>query len=268
MLARFMILAAVLAPVAAQDSGFLRGTGRLDLSIGYSLDTYDRFWVGGSRVDNPPFGRVERHALNLRAEYGLADDLDLIGNVSAVRSTIDAVFDDETSLQDLITGIKWRARSWRLGPGSFNVLAAPSLKIPLADYEDDAVNAIGDGQVDLRLRGILQYHFDAGPFVAVESGYDVRFDDPPDEVPIGLTAGFTAGVATISAFFLRVDALGGYDIGQGPFPGVGEEYDRLGIATYWRLHGRVGVSVSWWTTLDGRNTGDVDGGALGVVVRF
>ncbi len=138
----------------------------------------------------------------------------------------------------------------------------------MTHYEDNAVNAVGDGQVDLRLRGIIQYAFDSGVFLALETGYDVRFDAPDDEIPIHLSAGFSSGPATLTGFYSHIESLGGDDIGEGPFPGVEEEYDRIGANLDWRLQEDCGLSASVWTTVDGKNTGDVDGISIGAVLRF
>jgi hypothetical protein len=92
------LLGAVYQAQGQGDSGFLRGKGRTNIALSYSLDSYDDFWIGHSKVESPPFGRVSRHHLNLYGAYGLT----------------------ETT----------------------------------CDYTEDAVTAIGDGQTDIRLRGV------------------------------------------------------------------------------------------------------------------
>ena len=254
--------------VGQGDTGFLRGKGNMDLAISFSLDTYDEFWIGNDRIHDPPFGRVDRYALNLYGAYGLTDDIDLVANASYVAVTTEHIFDDESDPQDLNAAIKWRFFSERLGEGTFNVLAFPSVKVPMSNYEDDNVNAIGDGQVDLRGHIILQQEFDCGAFLALDTGYDVRFQDPPDQFPINFSAGMTFDDFTVTAFYTLIDSLGGYDIGEGPFPGVEEDYDRLGLNFYLRITDHFGLTLAGWTTLDGKNTGDVDGFAVGTVIRL
>ncbi len=255
--------------VAQGDSGFLRGKGKLDVALSYGLDTYDEFWVGGDKISGAPFGRVTRHNVNVYAAYGLTDSIDLALNGSYVYASSEEIFEDEHGLQDLTTQLKWRFFSKKLGPGTLNLLAAPALQVPMSHYEDNAVTAIGDGSVDLGLRGIAQYVFDNGIFFALETGYDVRFDAAPDEYPLHLTAGATVfGKLTVTGFYSLIDSLGGYDIGQGPFPGVEEQYHRAGGVIYYRINETVGISGSAWTTFDGKNTGDVDGFSLGVVLKF
>ena len=264
------ILAIVSQPVRAQgDSGFLRGQGKLDLALTYAVDTYDRFWIGSDTVDDAPFGRVSRQTANIYGAYGLSDDMDLAFSASFVYVSTDEVFDSEKALQDFYAQLKWRVLAKGLESGRLNLLVAPAVKIPLTHYEDNAVPAVGDGQVDLRFRTILQFVFNSGSFLALETGYDFRLDEPPNEVPVHLTGGFTLiQRLTIAGFYSFTKSLGGYNIGEGDFPGVKEEYDRLGLNLYCRLDDRHGITFSAWTTLDGMNTGDVDGAALGIVLRY
>ena len=263
-------IAASAAPALAQgETGFLRGRGNLDLAVSYSLDSYDEFWVDERRVSAESLGRIDRHTISLYAAYGLTDDLDLISSASYVRATSTGVYDDNQDFQDMKLALKWRVGEWELGPGRFSILAAPGGQFPLSDYNSEAFTAIGDGEWALLGRGILHYQFDAGAFVSLETGFDYRDGLPANEVPVNLTAGFSLfDRLTLSGFYSHVESLGGFNVDQGPFPGNQEEYDRIGGGIYFRINDRFGVSASAWTTLDGKNTGDVDGFSIGTVLKF
>jgi hypothetical protein len=229
------------------DSGFLRGKGKLDLALTYAVDTYDKFWLGDTKIDNDDagFGRIYRQTGNIYGAYGLTDDIDLAVSASYVYASSEHIFPHENDFQDMGVQIKWRFVTCDIGPGKLNLLAAPAVKFPLSHYQDNAVTAIGDGNVDLRARGILQYVFDNGVFAAVESGYDFRFDSPPDEIPINVTVGFTLwNKLTISGFYSKIVSFGHSDIGEVPFPGVEEEYDRVGGGIYFRITEGFGITAN------------------------
>ncbi len=271
----FTLAAAVAAisgrAVAQGDNGFLRGTGRTDVAITYAMDSYDHFWVGDNKVKDPGVGEVTRESLNLYVAHGLREDLDLVGSFALVEAENDgtANFRDERQLQDMSLGVKWRVFEQRLGPGAFSFLAAPSVKIPMSHYQANAVTALGDGQIDYRARAIAQYRFDFGVFLALEGGFDYRTEQPGNEVPLNLTLGVpVTQYVTVMPFYSTVTSDGDIDIGQGDFPAVQEESDRAGVSLYARLNDTVGVTLGWKTTLDGKNTGDVDGYWAGVVLRF
>jgi hypothetical protein len=252
----------------AQDSGFLRGRGKLDFSINVGQDSYDRFWIGSEPIEDAPFGRVDRNTVNLNIAYGLRDNIDITAGVSYVSVSTDAIFDREQDIQDFYAQLKWRFFSKDYANGRLNLLAEPGFKSPTSHYQDDNVNAIGDGQFDIRLRGVAQYLFNNGAYLALETGYDFRLDVTPDEIPVHISGGFTINRLTLTGFYTNISCTSGYDIMEGPFPGLEDEYERTGVGVYCRVTDYFGITASGWTTLDGRNTGDVDGFSLGMVLRY
>lgn len=256
--------------LAQGDNGFLRGQGKSDVVLSFTQDEYDEFWLGDDEVDAPGDG-VTRRTTTLYAAFGLRDDLDVVVSASNVEASVeDDSFEEQDDPQDAYVGAKWRfwtdAEEGR--NDGFSLLFAPSVKLPLTDYEDDDVTAIGDGQVDLRGRVIAHYQHESGVFAALETGYDRRNGAPSDEIPVNVSVGATYGPFTLSPFYSRVFSDGGPDIGGGSFPSVQEEFERVGVSFYARLGTGFGLTGLWRTTTDGKNTGDVDSVSLGVVLRF
>jgi hypothetical protein len=266
-----LVLAALAS--AQGDNGFTRGQGNTDVALSYTLDWYDEFWVGSDKVSDPGVGEIERTTYTLWAAHGLSEDLDLVASASYVEASSDGMagFDDEEDLQDLVLGAKWRAYQRGAGPGTLGLLVTPAIKLPMTDYEDNAVTAIGDGQVDLRFRGVV--HYQIGTFWgALESGYDRRNGAPDDEIPINLTLGGNLGPVTIMPYYSQVISQGGIDIDEVPaagrFPATEEEYQRYGISAYARLGDTFGLTAGYRTTSDGKNTGDVDAYTIGLVFNL
>ncbi len=257
-------------PVAAQmDNGFLRGKGKTDAAFSYSEDTYRNFWMGNTRVHDPGVRRITRTGYNVYAAHGLSEDVDLSASTSYVHVDSTGAIRSEDDITDLNLRLKWRCLRARMRAGEFSLLAAPGIKFPLKDYEENAVTAIGDGQEDYRARAIFHYQSNDGVFASLDTGYDFRASRPRDEFPVHVTVGFTViQRLTLSAYYSHVNSLGGYDIGQGPFPGVEEDYERWGFGGYWRGNGGVGISANYFETLDGKNTGDVYGFGVGLVFSF
>jgi hypothetical protein len=257
---------------AAQgDDGFLRGAGRLDLALSYGWEEFDEFWAGSDKVEDPAVGEVTRESLNLWLAYGLADELDVVATATWADAENDGTthFHDERAPQDGTLGLKWRLFETRAGPGALSLLAAPAVKIPLSHYEANSVTALGDGQIDYRGRAIAHYQFDFGAYLAVESGFDYRTERPANEIPLHLSAGITLfDRFTLTPFWSLVDSEHGYDLGQGPFPGVEEDSERWGIRLFARIDQHSGITLGWKETIDGRNTGDLWGFFAGFVIGF
>jgi len=268
-----LLLASASATAVAQgDTGFLRGRGKTDISFGYAAESSDDFFVGTDKTSSTAIGKVTHESFNLWAAHGLTNELDLFVAASWVDAENDgtAKFHDETQLQDAIGGAKWRLGGPnRFGPGNVSFLVAPSIKVPMSHYEAKLPTAIGDGQIDYRARAIGHYRFDCGIWASVESGFDYRSEGPDNEIPLNVTVGFPiTRFVTVSPFWSTVWSGGTADIGQTDLPNVEEEYQRAGVTIYAHLDQHFGITAGFKTTLDGKNTGDLDGYWVGLVWSF
>lgn len=265
-------VAAIAGNALAQgETGFLRGKGKLDVVASWNRDTHDEFFIGDS-PSAPQIDGVRRDVYSLYGAYGLTDEVDLIANVAYVEAVADAEslpLSDERALQDLALSAKVLIGSTRVGSGDASLLFGPGVKLPLTDYADfieNPVNAPGHGQVDLRARFIGQYHFDAGPWFALETGYDRRNGAPADEVPFNLTFGFNPHERlTLMPFYSHTFGVGDAPTDSG-LETSGASFDRIGLSAYWRLGETYGLSGSYRRTDEGRN--DSQGFSLGLVLRF
>lgn len=260
---------------AQGDNGFLRGAGRTDFSFSYAMDRYDHFWMGSKRVEDPGVGEITRESANLHIAHGVRDDLDFVFTASYVDVENDGLanFDDEADLQDASLGLKWRvAPETDFAGGMFSFLLAPAIKFPMTHYENNTPTAIGDGQLDVRNRLIAHWRTSSGWWLAAETGYDYRAEAPGNEIPFNLTLGIpVTSYVTVMPFYALTNMHGDstYDIGQGDFPGVEEDVQRIGVSAYARVTDRLGFTAGIKSTIDGKNTGDVDSGWwIGVTWKF
>ena len=123
-----IVLALACSVAQAQgETGFLRGKGKLDAALSYTVDTYDEFWVGKERVSMPMVGEVERETYSLYLAYGLRDDIDIFLSGALVESESDgaAGFEAVKDMQDFVLGAKWRFVHEPFARGHFSLLAVP-----------------------------------------------------------------------------------------------------------------------------------------------
>lgn len=126
---------------------------------------------------------------------------------------------------------------------------------------------MGDGTADWLLRLVYQLTW-RRLYVSQQVGFDLRGGEAPDGFPLYTEVGATWGPVTYTAFYSRLEAESGTDIGGGSFPSNEEEYERAGGRVFGRVSDHLGLSAAWFTTLDGRNTGDSSGFSGGVNIRF
>jgi len=260
------------APAAAQgETGFLRGAGKLDLALSWNVDDYDDFRLGGSPFA-PPIDGVERQLYGAYAAWGVRDDLDLTFSGAYVRASADdgpaLGYEDEQDWQDAAVHAKWRLHEAGLGRGRLTWLLAPGIRFPLTEYErfaDNALNGLGDGDVVLRARTIVQYQW-GGLYAALETGYDHRNGRLDDEIPIHLSTGFALGERlTLQPFFTTILALG--DTVANPLFEADEDgFTRFGLGAYHRVRDSFGLTAALRRSDEGRN--ESTGLSLGLVLRF
>jgi hypothetical protein len=278
-LAAGALILCMAAPSYAFDvNGFMPAPGEGDVAISYTTEGYDHFWAGEEKVSPPEVGEVETNSLSVWFQYGFTDRVALVANLPYVEVSSDGTqsaagnpdFVDKDDLQDLSALVKVRLlSSGGGGAAKHSLLGAVGVRTPASSYEANAPVDIGDGTTDALLR--LVYQVEAGAFYfSQQVGYDLRGDDAPDGYPLYTELGYTFGRVTVNGFLSVLVADDGTDIGDPgfTFPSNREEYQRVGAKVYARLGDRVGLSVSGFDALDGRNTGDASGLSAGLNFRF
>lgn len=264
------------------DTGLPVGEGRSFVGASYAWDVAADYRIGGSSTSLD--GDLVRRTATVSYAYGFTDRVDAWAAGSYAWSELEgqSTVPDESGLSDLAFGVRWHAWQDRWGAGRLGLTLAPAMKIPLGDYETGTVTALGDGQTDVRLRAVGSWRGHRGVVLAIESGYDVRFGDPDDEVPLNLTAGLSLTERVhVSAFYSRVDSLGGESLaglggplaagagsGAGGTPDlveVEEDVETTGLGVYVALDGGLGVAAGWRTTIGGSNTPEYDGFVVSLV---
>jgi hypothetical protein len=255
------------APVVALDTnGFLPERGHVDVALSYTSESYEKFWVGTTKVHDPGVGDVDIKSTSLWMQWGLLDDLALVANLPYVDdSTNGLAHFKDSGLQDLSVLLKYRFFS----SGPNRLVGGLGVSTPVSSYEGNLPVTRGHDTTNVLFRLVYQYQAESFYF-SQQVGYDLSNKDAPDSYPLYTEAGFTAGPVTYSGFYSRLIGNSGTDIGDPgfTFPSNRQEYSRLGAKIYGRINERVGLSAAYYDTLDGRNVGDSHGFSGGVVLRF
>ncbi len=145
----------------------------------YTAD--ENFDNGGSKEDFTDDGEFSDDNISLYLEYGLADNLTVIGSWSHkwLEYENDLISNETSGFSDLELGLKYRLFEKNGGVCSIQTL----IKIPEAYDEDDAV-PLGNAQYDYEFRFLygqsLYPHFPG--YLNLESGYRFRAEAPADEL--------------------------------------------------------------------------------------
>lgn len=270
--------------------GFMRGQRKASLTLIGSQETYDTYYINTTETRNPNLGTVTTQALTLKGTYGLGYDLDLIVAVPYIRTQASAGYTPrQEGLQDLSAALRWEAFDYKLGTARLSWLFAVGYSMPLQNYVNDALVAIGRGSKNLDGRTML--HLKAGSFFLTgQYGYIRRGQVTLDHVvntydpdQLNPNSGMKVNVPDVTELIIRTGIktkpfyLDGWfqqqtphsegtNIGPGiPFPTNAVGFTRVGATAWVRLVGKLGLTAGYSTTLSGRNTGKftrIDGGLV------
>lgn len=272
---RALLVAAALgclapATVRAVDlDATVRPKGHGCAALSLTSQRYDEFWAAEEKVSDPMVGTVETTSWTLWLDYGLTDRLTLTVNVPYVDVDSDGTGGfGQTALQDLTVAAKFQFASVGSRVHS-DFVGVAGVRTIASNYEiENSVVDIGDGTADWLARFIYQLRVNRFHFVQ-SLGWEWRGDPAPDGRPIYTVIGASWKRVTAEAFYGRLDARGGTDIGSGaPFPSNKEEVSRIGFKVWSPVSDHIGLSAMYFTTIDGRNTGDASGLSVGIDYRY
>ena len=143
--------------------GFILGQRKARLALTYAQDTYDTYYINKTETRDPNLGTVTSQMLNLYAAYGLGYDLDLIVSAPYIRTEASAGYrPKQEGFQDVSAALRWEAYDYKFGKTRLSWLFGVGYSIPMQNYVNDELIAIGRGSRNLDGRTML--HFTAGSF--------------------------------------------------------------------------------------------------------
>jgi hypothetical protein len=206
----------------------------------YSHSSWDHYWEGTFKRDNPNLGTVSTNTYSLGGNYGLSNRINLLFMVPYVKTQASAgTLRGEQNFQDLSASIKWMAVKEELGRGLLSFHAILSGSIPLSNYQADYLPlSIGLHSKNVALRGLVNYQ--TGRFFIAGAGQYIRRSNitidrnsyfttemhytnevkMPNVTNFFVSSGYRSLKFNAEAVLTKVTTLGGFDIRKNdmPFP--------------------------------------------------
>ncbi len=247
-----VLLAALPAAAQTPTDGLMMSDGKVCTVAMYTHDSWDRYWEGPLRRQNPNIGTVSTQSLHLMAAAGLGSRLNLIVDVPYVWTNVSGgTLRGMRGMQDLNVFLKGKAYSGKVYGGKLSAFAVAGFSTPMSNYVKDYLPAsIGFGATTGSLRGTLHYRTDVGVFVTANAGYtrrsNIRIDRNsyftdrmvysdevfmPDVVDGSVRLGYLHKLVQAEAILSRFTTLSGFDITRNnmPFPSNLMQATRLGV---------------------------------------
>jgi hypothetical protein len=253
------------------QSVWLPSAGELRATPGFSYSSFDSFWMGTTKVDNPPNGkRLDQFTGYLSLEYGIIENLAADVTIGYTWTDTDAFGGSasDDGLADTFLGLRYRL----LDENAVSSPWVPSLAIRVGGviagtYDSNLPFSAGDEANGLEGSLLLGKAFgDSGFGMYGDFGYRWREDPVPDDLfgSVGLYKQF--GPVTAVVGYRQVYGRSGLDIGGPGFdPAAGrssgfpalQEINHLGEGGLaFTDGGGRNYQFTVAKSIDGRNTGD------------
>lgn len=268
-------------PAAFGQSAWLPEPRAWELTPVYTFQTFDQFWMGDQKVDNPNDGdSLDQHSAYLAVEYGFAKNWAADVAVGYTYSSSSAFnpggeSESDDGLADTQIGIRYRLidenDTSAILPLTLTVRAGAIIE---GTYDPNYPFSAGDGASGGRFSLLWGKNFGhTGLSTYGEAAFQTRANDVPDDLILAAGVAYTckAGI-TVNAGYRLIQGLSGPDIGSPGFgtdfgfPQVKEESQNFETGIGYTDSGGRYYQFFYARTFEGRNTGEKD--VFGLAVTF
>jgi hypothetical protein len=262
--------------------GFMKGKSNLVTALSYSNESFDTYFVGGNKTQNPNLGTIGTNSIGVFVAGGVTDHLDVILSAPYISTKATQGFiSDQKDFQDMSFFVKGRFLELAFeNNATLSLMAAAGISIPLSDYIADSPVSIGNQSTQLDGRLIAQYRFSKGIFVAAQIGYikrgNIEIDrglevSVPDAWDNILRAGGSFKKLYADAWIQHQNSRNGTNIGPGiPFPSNDIDFTRIGFNLYHPIPNfeNFGLAFGGGFTLSGTNIGKSNRFSASLIYNF
>ncbi len=245
----------------------------------YSHSSWDHYWEGTLKRDNPNIGTITTQSIALMGNFGISKKLNLLFGVPYVFTKASAgTLMGQQSLQDGMLAAKWKAFEAKGARHRFSFFTLGGLSAPLSSYTPDFLPlSVGLHSKTLFLRGLADYqrgrffitgsasyHLRSNVHLARTAYYTTEMHytnevKMPNAWYANLRTGYRSPHLVAEAVADRWTTLGGFDIRRNdmPFPSNRMNATNVGISLRYEPDWLKWVSLTGggMYTIDGRNTG-------------
>lgn len=268
-------------------SGFMAGKQHGSVVFTGTAERYSNVFLVPDKVGEVPiFREVQVSSLNLYANYGVTDNVEVVLSVPYIQSrgkADDRVLQDQgytntrRGLQDVSALLKFKTFSTPVGNSQLDLLGVVGVSTPASNYQSQAdlayIIAIGNRATKFTTLGIAQLRTPSGVFVMGQAGYSLRTNPVPNaflaETKVGY-AGLNLYAEAWASY--QQSSSKGTDILQPGFTGLFTatqvNYTRVGVSVFKPLTKGFGVTAGASRYLAGRNVGQSTGVSLGVAYNY
>lgn len=288
-----LFLALLLSPILTAQTptdGLMMPRGELCNLLQYNYSSWDNYWEGTKKRDNPNLGTVTTQSVMLMSALGLHERVNVLVALPYVWTGSDSYLAGQRGVQDLSLWLKVRPWEKSLGGHNLYTFVTGGFSTPVSNYVPDFLPlSIGLQSTTFSGRGTLHFTLKNGLYATGQAGYtwrsNIRIDRDAyqfenslyytDEVPVPnmfdatLRLGFLNSRIQTEVWLDRFSGLSGDDIryNDAPFPTNRMQATSIGWMGKYSIK-QLAFSLSAARVLQGRNVGQSTSISAGVFYLF
>lgn len=254
----------------------------------YSHNSWDHYWEGSFKRNNPNLGTVSTQMIGLMGNYGISRKLNLLVNAPYVWTNATAgTLHGQHGIQDLSGWIKWLPLEKNIGKGVLSVYTIAGGSVPLTNYIADYL-PLSLGLHSKTVSGRLMADYQQGNFFATASGTytwrsNITIDrnsyyttslhltndvDMPNLLSFNFRTGYRSDRWILEAVVSNMTTQGGFDIRKNDMPFPSNKMDATMVGAHFKYNFPMvdGLSLTGGGsyTVAGRNVGQSTAIDIGV----
>ena len=228
-------------------SGFMNDRGKTAFALNYAFDEYNEY---AFEFDRESITTTTR-SINLFVEHSITDSLSAVFTAPYVW-----VDSSEGGLQDATLMVKYLNQSTKNKRGTLNFITSAGVGFPLSNYSVNIERPIGPRATVLRGRILVQYNFNFGFFVHLQSGVDFRIlPQSQGAIPALFRVGMGTSKIYAEAWLEYFNTFSNVDVDNQVLGINGSDWLKIGGSIYVPFNPKFGFNVGISHFLDGQNIG-------------
>lgn len=248
--------------------------------IMYNYSSWDNYWEGTLKRNNPNLGTVSTQSVMYGANYGITGKLNVMISAPYIWTKASAgTLHGSKGLQDVSLFIKWKPVIFSFGKDKLSLYAIGGISTPSSDYLIDYLPlSIGLGSTNIITRGMIDYNHNRFTITASathifrsnikidrDSYYDTQAHlsnevDMPEASQFQLRTGYRGRYLIAEALLTQWTTQGGFDITRNnmPFPSNKMNATTAGVNLKYTLKkfNKLSLLAGSNYTIAGRNVGE------------
>ncbi len=285
-----VLICGLSASAQTPSDGLMMSKGENCSVIAYSSSTWENYWEGATKRNNPNLGKFTSQNIMVMSALGITNKLNVIVALPYVWTSASVSYlDGQRGVQDFSAWLKYQIATKNGGFGELKLFATGGFSLPTTNYVTDFLPfSIGIGAKTASGRLILNYNKN-GFYVNAQGGVTLRSDVKidrnsfifnnklyqSDKMPVPDAADGSLSLGFVNArfqTFVSIDQFGclsGDDIRYNDAPILTNKMSSTSVNWFGKYTiGKFSIIASVGQVLNGRNVGEATSFGIGGAYLF